>query len=400
MIEYLLLSLLGCLLGVFTGIMPGIHVNTICLLGIAAYPTLGLSVLEFGAIMISMAVTHTFLDFIPAIFLGVPEEETALSVLPTHKMVLEGKAYEAVKITAYGSVLGLFFAVASIPFALYFVPKIYAALRGVIVYVLIAAVAYLIWREKTWRKRAWAAAIFCLSGWLGYAAFDQNVISQMRILFPVFTGLFGVSTIAWSLKEKSVQVPQQEYALVDVDKKFTLAGLAGALGGMIVGVLPAMSPSQVGIILSEFLGDSTRLFLVSVSAINTSDAIYSFISLYTIGNPRSGVATMLGRIIEVDYNTLFVFIGVIAFTAPIALALHIYIGKQALKLTKKIDYRKLNYAALITVLVLVYVMTGTWGLAFMIVATAIGILPIQTGVSRTHSMGILLLPTISYFLGF
>ncbi|MBU2214213.1 tripartite tricarboxylate transporter permease, partial [Patescibacteria group bacterium] len=174
----------------------------------------------------------------------------------------------------------------------------------------------------------------------------------------------------------------------------------GALGGMIVGVLPAMSPSQVGIILSEFLGDSTRLFLVSVSAINTSDAIYSFISLYTIGNPRSGVATMLGRIIEVDYNTLFVFIGVIAFTAPIALALHIYIGKQALKLTKKIDYRKLNYAALITVLVLVYVMTGTWGLAFMIVATAIGILPIQTGVSRTHSMGILLLPTISYFLGF
>lgn len=223
MIGYLLLSIVGCILGVFTGIMPGIHVNTICLLGIAAYSTLGLGAIEFGVIMLSMAVTHTFLDFIPAIFIGVPEEETALSVLPAHKMVLEGKAYEAVKITAYGSVLGLFFAVASIPVALYLVPKIYVALRGYIVYVLIAAVAYLIWREGSWKKRLWAGAIFALSGWLGYAAFNQKVISEMRILFPVFSGLFGASTILWSLKEKSVQVPQQEYAVVEVDKKFTLA---------------------------------------------------------------------------------------------------------------------------------------------------------------------------------
>lgn len=400
MIEYVFLLLAGCLLGVFTGLTPGVHVNTVCLMGLVLYPALGLNAIQFSVAMISMAVTHTFLDFIPAIFLGVPEEETALSVLPTHKMVLEGKAYEAVKITAYGSLLGLFFAVAAIPAALYVVPKVYAAIRSYVVYALIISVLYLILREKNTKKRAWAAATFLLSGWLGFVSFSQNMISQAHILFPVFSGLFGLPAIIWSLKEKSVQVPQQEYALVDVDKKFMLSGAAGALGGMLVGILPAMSPSQVGIIMSQFLGDSTRLFLVSVSAINTSDAIFSLVSLYTIRNPRSGVATMIGKIIEVDSGTLMLFLGTIAVTAPIALWLHLKIGKLALKFTKKINYRLLNIAALATVVILVYLITGAWGFFIMAVATVIGLLPILTGVSRTHSMGVLLLPTIAYFLGF
>jgi putative membrane protein len=349
--------------------------------------------------MISMAVTHTFLDFIPAIFVGVPEEETALSVLPAHKMVLEGKVYEAVKITAYGSLLGLFFAVASIPIALYFVPKVYTTVRDYVVYALVIAIGYLILREKTLKSKLWAATIFALSGWLGTIALSQSMINENQILFPVFSGLFGVSTILWSLKSKGVSVPQEEYALVKVDRKFGVAGAVGAVGGMLVGVLPSLSPSQMGIILSEFLGESTKLFLVSVSAINTSDAIYSFVSLYTIGNPRSGVATMLGRIIELNYESLLLFLGIIAFTAPIALALELFIGKQALKFTRKIDFRKLNIGALITVLILVLVMTGLWGLLFTIVATAIGILPVLTGVSRTHCMGILILPTMMYFMG-
>jgi len=399
MIEYLAFALIGCFLGVFTGVTPGIHVNTICLLGLSVYPLLGLDAITFGVAMISMAVTHTFLDFIPAIFLGVPEEETALSVLPAHKLVLAGKAYEAVKLTAYGSLLGLSFAVLSLPVALLVVPTVYASVRGYVVYILILAVGYLILREKTASKKLWAATIFGLSGWLGHVAFSQTSINQNHILFPVFTGLFGVSTILWSLKDKAANTPQEEYAVVTVDGKFTLAGAVGAFGGMLVGILPAMSPSQMGILLSEVLGDSTKLFLVSVSAINTSDAIYSFISLYTIGNPRSGVATMLGQVIELDYNTLLLFVGVIAFTAPIALYLELFIGKRALTLMRAVDFKSLNLAALGIVLALVYLMTGFWGILYTVVATSIGMLPILTGVSRTHSMGILLLPTIMYFLG-
>ena len=87
MIYVLTLTLVGCLLGTITGLTPGLHVNTVCLIGLSLYPLLGLSVVDFGVIMISMAVTQTFIDFIPAIFIGVPEEGTALSVLPAHRLL-------------------------------------------------------------------------------------------------------------------------------------------------------------------------------------------------------------------------------------------------------------------------------------------------------------------------
>ncbi|OYT41042.1 MAG: hypothetical protein B6U86_03160 [Candidatus Altiarchaeales archaeon ex4484_43] len=59
----------------------------------------------------------------------------------------------------------------------------------------------------------------------------------------------------------------------------------------------------------EIIGSDIRNFLISVSAINTSDAIFSFVSLYTIKNPRSGVATMVGKVLDLDLNTFLLLIG-------------------------------------------------------------------------------------------
>ena len=45
-----------------------------------------------------------------------------------------------------------------------------------------------------------------------------------------------------------------------------------------------------------------------------------------------------------------------------------------------------------------YVMTGVTGLFLAVVATAIGLIPILSGISRTHLMGLLIMPTILYTL--
>ncbi|MBU0762952.1 MAG: tripartite tricarboxylate transporter permease, partial [Candidatus Altiarchaeota archaeon] len=111
MFRYVLFCLIGCLFGVVTGLTPGLHVNTVCVMGLSMYSRIGVDELEFALAMVCMSVTHTFLDYIPAIFIGVPEESTALSVLPTHRLVLEGKAFDAVKITATGSLLGLVYSI-------------------------------------------------------------------------------------------------------------------------------------------------------------------------------------------------------------------------------------------------------------------------------------------------
>lgn len=400
MLDYLLLALVGCGLGVVTGLTPGLHVNTVCLIGLGLYASLGLDAVGFGAAMVAMSLTHTFLDFIPAIFLGVPEEETALSVLPAHQLVHSGRALEAVKLTAYGSLMGLAFALLLLAPAILVLPSVYGWIRGFVVWIIAAAALLLVAREKGWGKRIWALTILALSGILGIISLDLPSISATHVLFPVFAGLFGLSGILYSMKSQQTHIPQKPTARVKVEPSMVGSGFLGAVGGMVVGVLPAMSPSQVGILMSGLFGSSARRFLVSVSAINTSDAIFSLVSLYTIHNARSGVAVMLGRVLELDAPTMFLYVGVFAFSACIAYAAHMWVGKRAARWFGRADYRLLSGGVLAFILALVWIFTGWLGLLIGLVSTAIGLLPIMSGVSRTHLMGVLLVPTMLFFWGF
>ena len=93
--DFFFLIILGCIAGVFTGLIPGIHMNTVSLSLIYLMP----KNTELIYFIIAMSVVHTFVDFIPSILFGAPEAENFLSILPGHKMLLEGKGLEAIKIT-------------------------------------------------------------------------------------------------------------------------------------------------------------------------------------------------------------------------------------------------------------------------------------------------------------
>ena len=108
MFFQLLLSIfIGVGAGVITGLTPGIHINLVSalLVGFSGY-LLGItSGVSLAVFIIAMGITHTFLDAIPSIFLGAPDEDMVMGVLPGHKLLLEGKGYEAVKLTVIGSLL-------------------------------------------------------------------------------------------------------------------------------------------------------------------------------------------------------------------------------------------------------------------------------------------------------
>jgi len=400
MFDFIIFALIGICIGVFTGLTPGLHVNTVSVILLGLYPSLGLNSIQFAIVLVAMAVTHTFLDFIPAIFLGVPEEETALSVLPTHRLFMQGKSMEAVKLTAIGSLFGLGFALLLLIPAFYLIPLIYYSSRGVIVYILIAAVLFLILNERKLNKIKWAALIFCISGYLGVLTLShQKLLSSTEVLFPIFVGLFGLSNLLVSLRSKVTSIPQDEFIRVKIDPKFLGSGFLGGVCGAVIGILPAISPSQIGVLVFKTMGFNLRNFLIGVSAINTSDAIYSILALKTIQNPRSGVAVIIGKVLEVDFNTILLLVGVMAFTAFFATILHIKIGRLMAKHVGRIDYRYLCMTSILIVLSLVFIFTGFFGLFLTLLAASIGLLSILSGVSRTHAMGVLLIPTILYFLG-
>ena len=84
LVEILIAILLGVTAGTLTGLTPGIHINLIGVLLVS------LSLTSFSQMdptililfIVAMSITHTFIDFIPSIFLGCPDTDTELSILP------------------------------------------------------------------------------------------------------------------------------------------------------------------------------------------------------------------------------------------------------------------------------------------------------------------------------
>ena len=97
-------SLVGAFLGCFTGLVPGIHANTIAILLFSLTiaieeslsflsDTINVKILIVVAIA-STSISHTFLNFIPGTVLGSPEEKNALGVLPMHEMIMRKRVYQ------------------------------------------------------------------------------------------------------------------------------------------------------------------------------------------------------------------------------------------------------------------------------------------------------------------
>lgn len=400
MLDIIFFALIGALIGVITGLIPGLHVNTVAVVGLGIFAVLGLTPLQFVIVLTALSVTHAFIDFLPSIFLGAPQEETALSVLPAHRLFMDGRALEAVKLTCLGCLLGLIGGLLFLAPAFYVIPLLYYSSRPYIAYFLMSAVLILFLHEKNMKKIFFSALIFVLSGILGLIILNkQNMLSTTQALFPVFVGLFGLSNLIDSLKSRTQTIPQEEFIRVGLEPKYVGSGFLGALSGAIIGILPAISPSQLGGLVSGVARLDTKSFLVFIAAINTSDAIYSMLAVYTINNPRSGVAVIAEKVLEMDFNIVLLLVGVIAFTAFFAVYAHIEIGRRLSKIVSKIDYRKLCMASITVILSLVFLFTGFFGLGLAILCTVIGLLPILSGVSRTHLMGVLLLPSILYFSG-
>jgi TctA family transporter len=101
--------------------------------------------------IISAATVHSFLDFIPSVFLGAPEDSEVLSVLPGHRLLLSGKGMEAVECAAKGSFIGALIAIVlAFPLQLLMgAPlKLYDILAPFIPFILIAIMILLIASEE------------------------------------------------------------------------------------------------------------------------------------------------------------------------------------------------------------------------------------------------------------
>ncbi|MFC1455128.1 tripartite tricarboxylate transporter permease [Candidatus Undinarchaeota archaeon] len=392
----LLFILAGVAVGVVTGLIPGLHVNTVVLVLIG----LGLSYepLNLAVFLFSVAITHTFLDFIPAVLLGVPSGDTALAVLPAHKLVLSGRASEAISLTLIGSIACLGLGAMLIPIFLKIIPLAYASLEEYMAYVLIGCSGFLILREKNWKK-LYAALIFLMSGMLGLVVLRSPLIKEP--LLPLLTGLFGFSLLVANLKNKS-KLPQQIKAKIGITRKSVFRGIVGGtLAGSIVGFLPGFGPSQAAVMANAITGQGNdKEFLITLGGINTANMLFTLVALLTIGKTRSGTVAGISRLIELNMNSMFYLVGAGLIAGGIALILGMKMAMTFPKMIRRISYSKLNMAVIILVAGIVALLSGFWGLAVLAISSCVGLVAHNLGVRKMHLMGVLILPTIMWFSGF
>jgi putative membrane protein len=446
MLDFILIMVfcvLGVLVGVITGLLPGLHVNNVALIMLSASSgivavcgpllTYGLSeqfiLFLIAGFMISVSISHSFINAIPATFIGAPEEETALSVLPAHGMLLEGEGYKAVALSAissYGAIVFCFLLLFPLRFIVGPPLLLYEVIQQGMVWVLIAIVLLMIATEKARITEAgqqgilpvmfgmlFAVFVFLLSGVFGLIILDFPLSSPVglpgSVLFPALAGLFGVPTLVNSLLTKPAIPAQKIQPLVlnQIEKKLSVVSIAtGSLAGVFVSIIPGIT-TAIGTVLAMNIRQkaSKEQTIVTLSSVNTAAAFSVTLMLFIIQRTRSGVTIAINQLIAVEPWTSFLMpVGLtyllmfLVFGGSLSYFLTLVVGKLFAKKFHKIPYQSLVILTVIFLCALVVLFTGLLGLLVLFTATNIGFLPLCWGVRRSHCMGVLLVPIILYFL--
>ena len=271
----------GVAMGSLTGLIPGFHVNNVALILLALSPVFlswGIPLSAVAAIIVSTGTVHTFLNYIPSALLGAPDGDTALSLLPGHRMLLSGNAPRGVAWSARGSQLGLFLSLPLIIVArIAFGDELgwYDYLRNIIFFLLLGISFLLLATETTrldWPK--WmqklsmnklatdsrfagflaATGFFLLSGFYGWAVFSLPARSPVGIpdaslLLPSLAGLFGIANLLDIYATTSHIPPQNEDWTLPPAKPLLVPCFWSGVAGASMGVLPGMTASQATVLV-------------------------------------------------------------------------------------------------------------------------------------------------------
>jgi putative membrane protein len=339
-----------------------------------------------------MTISHTFLDFIPSIFLGAPDEDSVLAILPGHELLLNGKGYEAVILTLYGCITGIILILVLAPIFIFILPKIYSYLKFIMFLLLIFTNIYLILKEKNSKLKA--LLVFLLSGFLGLSTLNLPIKEN---LLPLLTGLFASSSLITSIIKKQKLPKQEAVKKIKISKKELIKpAIAAVLSAPLCSFLPALGTGQAAIIGSDIVGEvKRREFLILLGIINAIIAGLSFITLYSINKARTGTAVAVQQLLaSFTLNNLLIILLVILVSAFFSYFLTIFLARIFANKISKINYKTLSIIILLFISSIVLFFSGFLGFLIFIIATSTGLLAIFLGVRRTHLMGSLMLPSI------
>ena len=386
----------GIALGTVSGLVPGLHANNFALLLAAAAPGVPGPALYVGVAMLAAGVTHTFLDVVPALALGVPDAAMAASALPGHRLVIEGRGREALRLSALGSGLAVAFAVPlAIPMTRV-MTTVYPTVRAHLPLALGGVAVFLVVTERSNASRIGGVLAFLLSAGLGLLTLDIDPSAPLAaggMLMPLFAGLFGAPVLIEAID--GAGVPEQADAAVTTPRRTIGAtALVGTASGAVVGYLPGVSAAVAATVTLPAVpeDDGARGFLIATSGVNTSNTIFALFALVALGSPRTGVLVALDSTgVPLDLPLL---LSGVALAAAVGFVLVPLVGDRYLRTVGRVEYTHLSIGVLCLLLALAYLFAGPIGIGAFCASALIGLVPPKFRARRVHLMGVLMGPLI------
>ena len=414
MIFYM--CLMGAAMGTFSGLIPGIHVNTLAMLlltfsvplldAVSGFVPEGTAPLMLACCVMSAAVVHAAVSFVPSAFIGIPDTDSVMSVLPAHRMVLDGEGMIAVRCAAIGSLVGAFTSVVlAVPLYLLLQNGLGDYLDSITVGVLVIVLSMMVLGEEG-PYRPLAAAVIAASGIAGVVCMTdllpmENPLGmEPETMFPLLTGLFGIPSLIW---HSGVPIPFQ----YDTEQHpvSPLPGIKGVLTGGLTGWFPGITSTAGAMVAGRIFGNNgPREFISMVASIGTASTVFAFITLSLTGKERSGTMSVINSLVgdadlSLGSEVFLSMMAAICMASVIAYFVTVVSGRWMGSVAGNIDTRRFNRAVLVLMVVLTYVFCGYWGLVILAACTLIGMVPLLFGLHRISLTGCLMVPVLLFRLG-
>ncbi len=402
---FLFATVAGVLVGILTGILPGLHINLVAVVvaalfyGSDLFSQTGINVLAVAAFILAMSISHVFHEFLPSVFLGVSESDAALAVLPGHRMLLRGKGRKAVLLAAFGGFTGVITLALLSPLLLPMIKPIFSATKSYIWLILVAVIAVHFLKNREPKAIALNALVLALSGLFGIAVFSLPSINEP--LLPMFSGLFGLSSLFGGLLHRSSFPFQQQTAAINIRKPLKAAKLVavGLFSSSLMGLFPALGPAQaamLGTTALRKLQASAYMFLLGVIA--SASMLFALLTLYSFGKARNGSIAVMGDLFSLTADSAALLLAVAVIAASVSCISVIFLSKLFSLLIKKVNYSLLSWLVITFIAAFVMYISGITGLLILAVAALIGLVPVLTKSSRQLLMGCLMVPVIGYYI--
>jgi putative membrane protein len=437
-------ALAGSLLGGLTGLVPGLHPNTIAVL-LGSMPQLfaafsfgvtddQMSVSEsasivLGCFLIGILMGHSMTEIIPTAMLGISDEGTIVAQLPSQRLYRLGRADLVIEAAAVGGLGSVAL------FALLFVPTrmlmgspigLYAAIKPLMGIFLLSVSAFVLYRTKSADRLSLSLASYILAGILGILVLTVQLPTMLSIalfgnswsadpssfLLPAFSGFFALPALIFS-NDGWVRAYS---APIRVKRKVSAVRplLRSLFPSMLVGWMPGLTNAYATAIVSRRSNfgrgsiESSYQYLVTYTATTIGGGLQSIVAMATIFRARNGTLETISSQLPIPVFGWFqeiqppVAVLVFLLSASIAAVVGswscVFLGKRILLGNKPRSFRVLRYSITAFIIALIFWSTGPVGIFVMLSCFILGAWSIFNGASRVHLMGFLLVPVIIYFL--